>query len=620
MDTWPQSLRTTINVMLASGHAMCLAWGDERRFLYNDAYIPILGGRHPAAFGATFQEAWPDVWDEIKPLVDRTFAGHTSTFRNMPLLMTRNGYPEDTWWSFSYSPVRDEAGDVAGLLNVTLETTARVQAERERDVAVEELRSSEAKWRGIFETLKEGFILGELIRDAEGCVIDWRYVEVNAAWYDLVGIERGCAVGRTIREVFPGIEDAWISEFADVAERDEPIRFTRQVGVLGRWYDGVAQHAGGDRFSVIFTEVTGRVMRERRQSALLRLSDRLRAEATIGGITYAASEVVGETLGVQLVGYGEVDAAAETITVERDWTSGGARTLAGTLSFRDFGSYIDDLKAGCAVVVCDCRSDERTRAHAAALEARSARAFVNTPVFDRGRFVALLYVSAITPREWKEGELQFIRDIAYRVGLEVERLRAVEQQEVLNGELSHRIKNTLSVVQAIAMQTLGGRADSAAVEEFGSRLKALSSAHDVLLTRSWSAADLSAVVKSALATFASDRIAISGPDLKIGSRAAMSLALLLHELATNAVKYGSLSVADGSVQIAWAVRREGHVDMLEMSWTERGGPPAVEPTRRGFGAKVIRMGLIGSGGVELHYEAQGLSVKMSATLEQVQQA
>lgn len=330
---WPQSLRTAVQMMMASGHAMCLAWGPERTFLYNDAYVPMLGARHPAAFGATFQEAWPDIWDDIEPLVEETFAGKTSTFENMPLTMQRNGYPEETWWTFSYSPVEDEAGAITGLLNVTVETTGRVLAERGRDEAVERLRRNEAKWRTIFRTLREGFILAELIRDEAGRVIDWRYDEVNDAWYDLVGIERGCAVGRTIREVFPGIEDAWVLEFAGVVDGDEPIRFTRQVGTLGRWYDGVAQHAGDDHFSVIFTEVTDRVLREKRQKALIELADRLQQEGSVEGITVAASAIIGEALDVQLVGYGDVDASAETITVEQDWTSGGAQTLAERSGF-----------------------------------------------------------------------------------------------------------------------------------------------------------------------------------------------------------------------------------------------------------------------------------------------
>lgn len=165
LTEWSQALRSTVDTMMGSGHAMCLAWGTERVFLYNDAYVPMLGARHPQAFGGTFAQAWPEIWSEISPLVDLTYRGETSTFRDMPLLMTRNGYPEDTWWSFSYSPVRDEKGDIAGLLNVTLETTNRVLAEQARDRAEAELSRNEAKWRTIFETLREGFIHAEVIRD-----------------------------------------------------------------------------------------------------------------------------------------------------------------------------------------------------------------------------------------------------------------------------------------------------------------------------------------------------------------------------------------------------------------------------------------------------------------------
>lgn len=499
-------------------------------------------------------------------------------------------------------------------------TIARnLSSTRERLDAEATIVRNEAKWRKVFETLREGFILGELIRDQAGKVVDWRYDEVNDAWYDLVGIERGCAVGRTIREVFPGIEDAWVLEPVSTVETDVPIRFTRQVGMLGRWYDGVIQHAGNEHFTIIFTEVTERVTRERRQAALIRLNDRLQEETSIEGMTLAASEILGETLAVELVGYGDVDPAAETITVGRDWTTQGAMTLAGTLQFRNFGSYIDDLKVGRTVVIADCRTDDRTRNHADALEERNARAFVNTPVFERDVFVALLYVSTRHPRDWGEDELQFIREVAYRVRVAVERRRAEDQQEVLNGELAHRVKNTLSVVQAIANSTLA-RADEAAAAEFGKRLKALSSAHDVLLARSWSAAGLKQIADAALATFSDDRIEVSGPDIGIGSRTAMSLSLLLHELATNAGKYGALSVPEGCVSLRWAVRQQDGDDILEMTWAERGGPPAVEPARRGFGSRIIRMGLTGSGNVKLRYDTQGLTAEMSAPMKQVQQA
>lgn len=500
-------------------------------------------------------------------------------------------------------------------------TIARyLSAMRERLDAEAAIARNEAKWRSVFETLREGFILGELVRDQNGTVVDWRYDEVNNAWYDLVGIERGCAVGRTIRDVFPGIEDAWIFEPMSAVETDIPIRFTRQVGALGRWYDGVVQHVGNEHFTIIFSEVTDRVMRERRQAALIRLNDRLQEEATIEDMALAASEILGEALDVDLVGYGDVDPDAETITVERDWTTADAASLAGTLHFRDFGSYIDDLKAGRTVVIDDCRTDTRTRDHAEALEGRNARAFVNMPVFERDAFVALLYVLTRHPRHWSEEDLQFVREIAYRVRVAVERRRAEEQQEVLNGELAHRVKNMLSVVQAIAHSTLARTADESAKTEFGNRLKALSSAHDVLLARSWSAAGLRQIADAALATFADDRIEISGPDIRIGSRTAMSLSLLLHELATNAGKYGALSVLEGRIALRWAVRQQNGEDVLEMSWTERGGPPAVEPVSRGFGSRIIRMGLTGSGGVKVRYDIQGFTAEMNAPLDQVQQA
>jgi len=146
--SWPQSLKTTIDIILSSGQAMQLAWGPARNLLYNDAYAPMLGDRHPRALGLPFKDAWPDVWDDIKPLVDEVFAGKTVKFEDMPLIMTRHGYAENTWWTFSYSPVRDEDNAIAGLLNVPIDTTARVRAERaesERETALAALRESEER-------------------------------------------------------------------------------------------------------------------------------------------------------------------------------------------------------------------------------------------------------------------------------------------------------------------------------------------------------------------------------------------------------------------------------------------------------------------------------------------
>ena len=193
MDGWPQCLRTAVDIMLGSGHAMQLAWGPERTVLYNDAYAPMLGGRHPGAVGLPFRLAWPEIWADIEPLVERVFAGETLRFKDLPLVMTRHGYAEDTWWTFSYSPVRDGSGAVAGLVNVTLEATGRVRAERERDEAHARLQNSEKR---------QAFLLG--LSDALRPLAD--AVAIQAAASRLLAEHLG--VHRAMYSEFEGAGDA----------------------------------------------------------------------------------------------------------------------------------------------------------------------------------------------------------------------------------------------------------------------------------------------------------------------------------------------------------------------------------------------------------------------------
>ncbi|WP_375379694.1 hybrid sensor histidine kinase/response regulator [Pseudomonas benzopyrenica] len=136
---WPVALRTTYDLLMASPFAMCATWGAEQTLIYNHAYAPFLGARHPAALGQPIHEVWVELWDEIAPLIDRARAGEALHFVDKHFVMTRNGYPEDTYWSFSYSPLRD-GERIVGMLNITTETTASVQAHRQRDIAEAALR------------------------------------------------------------------------------------------------------------------------------------------------------------------------------------------------------------------------------------------------------------------------------------------------------------------------------------------------------------------------------------------------------------------------------------------------------------------------------------------------
>ena len=203
-----------------------------------------------------------------------------------------------------------------------------------------------------------------------------------------------------------------------------------------------------------------------------------------------------------------------------------------------------------------------------------------------------------------------------------EREAAEERRRFLNEELAHRMKNTMATVQAIASQTLRGVTERAAVEAFHKRLHAIASAHQVLLQRSWSGASLRSVVEAMIGTFdMEDRFDVSGPPVDLGARATLSLSLLLHELATNALKYGSLSSPLGRTAIEWRIEpADGGGSDLVLEWRESGGPAPRAPQARGFGSRLIAMGLVGTGGSELRYPAEGFSATFRAPVSQVVEA
>ena len=139
---WPHWLSAAVSLMQGSGFPMFVAAGPELSFLYNDAYTGLLGGKHPAAMGAPLRQVWTEIWSDIAPFVETTLAGEATWVENLPLVMNRHGYAEETWFTFSYAPLRDEAGAVAGLFCTCTETTARMRVETA-------LRESEARFRNM---------------------------------------------------------------------------------------------------------------------------------------------------------------------------------------------------------------------------------------------------------------------------------------------------------------------------------------------------------------------------------------------------------------------------------------------------------------------------------------
>jgi signal transduction histidine kinase/DNA-binding response OmpR family regulator len=131
VDAWPSSLRTVVSILLASQHPIFVWWGKEMVQFYNDGYRPILGSKkHPAAMGQCGRDCWREIWDVIEPMIETVFAGGSTYLRDGQLILERNGYPEECYFDYAYSPVRDETGGVTGVFVACTETTGRVLGER----------------------------------------------------------------------------------------------------------------------------------------------------------------------------------------------------------------------------------------------------------------------------------------------------------------------------------------------------------------------------------------------------------------------------------------------------------------------------------------------------------
>ncbi|WP_431858503.1 sensor histidine kinase [Azospirillum sp.] len=204
-----------------------------------------------------------------------------------------------------------------------------------------------------------------------------------------------------------------------------------------------------------------------------------------------------------------------------------------------------------------------------------------------------------------------------------EERRAAEHQRLLINELNHRVKNTLATVQSIAMQTLRHTpAPEAFRVAFTSRLAALSQAHNLLTETQWLGAELRTLIELETAPYETTpqetggqrRVRLSGPPLRIGPKAAVAFGLAFHELATNAAKYGALSVPQGWIEVTWSLADAGGGERrLEVRWCEHDGPPVAPPTRRGFGSRVIEQGLAYdlNGSIQLAFEPDGVRCAIS---------
>lgn len=537
-------------------------------------------------------------------ILARVAAGETITLADAHHPVLRDGKTEDAWFTITISPIRDEDGQVAGALAVLIETTAdrrtalalresearfrallRAEGDDRREItaehrAAEALRATEGRYRALFDAIDQGFCIIEMIFDAAGKPVDYVFLEANPAFVAHTGLPD--PVGKRMREMIPDHEQYWFDIYGRIALTGKAERFEQHTAGLGRWLDLYAFRIGAPdahRVAVLFNDISDR----RRAEAALRDS-----EERLRHIIESATEYAIITL-----------SAAGGI---ESWNSGAERLLG----------YDEAEVLGQSFAVLHTNEDAAAGEPERKLKlaSREGRAESRHWVVckDGSRFWGS---GVILPME-RDGN-RFIKIFRDRT----EERAAEERQAMLTGELNHRVKNTLSVVQAIASQTFrGSGVEDGVLDDFSGRLQALAAGHDLLVRKGWHGADLLEVACKVLAPFrgTEGRVQIAGPEIPLSPSSALSIAMVFHELATNAVKYGALANRTGKVEASWTASGPAGGEELHFRWEEIGGPAVEQPGREGFGSMLIAHSLSREIGAEtcLDYAPTGLICTITA--------
>ena len=640
-ETWPQSLRTSVSTCLNCSFPILIWWGPELVKIYNDAYAEIIAEKHPWALGSPGREVWPEIWDTIGPMLSAVVeAGEAFPANDLRLDLHRKGYPEECYFSFSYSPIRDESGRVAGVFCPVVETTDRVFAERRSAL----LLDLEARLRDLSDpgTVKAvvSDLLGNHLGVAQAAYAEMQddnaHVLVEGAWdngrvISLSGLHKLDDFGPDLiadlrHDVVLSVED--VEQDARTCSREALASF---ASVQIRSFLEVPLFKAGRLVSYLFaadcvprswTEYDIALLRElaertwsavgRTRAEAERLLRQREREWDIAAlkISEARFHTLADAM-PQLVWTAHPDGAIH-------WYNQGWYRYTGTTPAQMEGwgwQNVHDPEVLPSVMT-------RWQASIA-----TGDPFEMTFPLRGADGLFRPFLTRVMPQKDDQGRvIQW-----YGTNTDVDELRrAEEKQALLLRELDHRVKNLFAIVSGIvALSARTATTPKGLVDAIQGRLGALASAHQLVRVREAGAPSdfrettLGELVRTVLAPYVASsetgeaaRFVVEGPHVAIRGDAMTSFALVFHELATNAAKYGAFSATGGQVTIDWS--RDG--SDLHIVWRERGGPAVrAAPEREGFGSLLARKSVHGQLGGQLFYDwdPDGLTVRLSAASERL---
>jgi PAS domain S-box-containing protein len=580
IEGWAGSLRSAIEVMLPSGLPMLVAWGPDLIQIYNDALRALAGTKHPGAFGRPVAEIWAETWQVTGPLFRRALGGESITVENLAMVVDRGGAPKQAWFTASFSPLRDERGHPCGVMTVIVETTARVLAELA-------LRDSEERFRLIVEGARDYAIFttddtGLVTSWPPGAaaVFGWSETEILGRPVDLTFVPEDVANGDPAKELALARRDGVAPDVREHLRKDGARIFI----------DGSTRPlVGGDGVVRGFIKIGQDVTEHRRADQRLRDSE-ARLRTLIQGIP-------------QLV-WRAGDQGRWTWSSPQ-WQAYTGQSLADSLDLGWLDAIHPDDRAATARAWQDAGSRR-----ALAVEHRVRRAADGEHLWHHTRSTPLTDAGGAI-LEW------------LGTSTDVQQLRELqERQGVMIAELQHRTRNLIAVMRAIASQTMAVTGPTEAFREaFNDRLEALARVQG-LLSRS----DAEPITVRRLIGMELEAMGVpekgglarlDGPPVVLRHSMVQTLALALHELATNARKHGALSTGSGSLQVSWRVREAvGEGRRLTLEWREIGATlgRGAGSSERGYGRQLIERALPYALGAKTSYELGAHGVRCTIDL------
>lgn len=578
MSGWPDELVVTVRLMLASPIPMVMLMGEKGVLVYNDGYAVFAEQRHPAILGKGVAEAWPEIADFNLGILKRVLAGESVSLPDQMLRLNRRGALEDVWLDLEYSPVLDAAGKAVAELVIVSETTKTIEAERA-------LARSEEKL---------GFALA-----ASGMVGVWDWdiaqnlVTSDVPFATMYGVDPERArLGAPIEDFVEGVHpddrqfltdqiNAAIAAGGDfraeyrLVGKDGDVRWVLALGRVARNAQGETERLPG-----VVVDITERKANEARLAE---------SEAKFRAIADTMPQMVWSTLpdgfhdyyNARWYEYTGVPAGS---TDGEGWND----MFHPDDQERAWEVWKHSLETGRPYEI-----EYRLRHHSGEYRWTLGRAL---PIRDETGVITRWFGTCTDIHEAK---------------------LVAEEREIVAQELSHRIKNIFSVLNGlIGLSARSYPEAKGFAENLRQRIYAMGQAHDFVRPHSEASrpaaqqTSLKALVSELLAPFRGEddsRIIFEGPDAPIDSPAATPLALLFHELGTNAAKYGALGAPEGKV----ALRTAAEGDSFRIVWQESGGPTiGGPPARHGFGSRLVDLSVRGQlgGKVEWRWRDDGLVV------------